>query len=219
MPAPPKLDPHRTAVVAIDMHRGHLDPAVATMPVPADRAAAVVKRAAALFDQLRAIGVPIVHVVTSYRDVAEIASNPFWKAVSGDPSKTRKDGLRHNLQGGPGPEIMPGLCKPQDTVVHGKKRYSSFHNTELEFVLRSRLAVDTVILAGINTNSCILCAAFDSTNRDFRVIVARDAVDTMDGPDMHDFALRLISVTSGWPLSNAEILAAFGRPLAAAVAE
>jgi nicotinamidase-related amidase len=219
MPVPPKLDPARTAVVAIDMHRGHLDPTVATMPVPADRAAAVVQRAAALLNQLRALSVPIVHVVTSYRDVAEIASNPFWKAIAEDPTKTRKDGLRHNLIGGPGPEIMPGLCKPKDIVVHGKKRYSSYHNTELEFVLRSRLDVDTVILAGINTNSCILCAAFDSTNRDFRVVVAHDAVDTMDGPDMHDFALRLMSVTCGWPMTNAEILAAFGRPVAAAVAE
>jgi biuret amidohydrolase len=28
------LDPARTALVAIDMHRGHFDPAVATLPWP-----------------------------------------------------------------------------------------------------------------------------------------------------------------------------------------
>ena len=28
----PPLDAQKTAVVTIDMHRGHLDPAVATMP-------------------------------------------------------------------------------------------------------------------------------------------------------------------------------------------
>ena len=28
-----RLDPKTTAVVSIDMHRGHLDPAVATMPL------------------------------------------------------------------------------------------------------------------------------------------------------------------------------------------
>jgi hypothetical protein len=27
-----RLDPARTAAVAIDMHRGHLDPSVATLP-------------------------------------------------------------------------------------------------------------------------------------------------------------------------------------------
>jgi len=31
-----KLDPRRTALVAIDMHRGHLDPAVATLPLERD---------------------------------------------------------------------------------------------------------------------------------------------------------------------------------------
>lgn len=205
----PILDPARTAAVAIDMHRGHLDPAVATMPIPADRAAAVVARAAALFQDLRRQGVPIVHIVTANRDVTEIASNPFWKAISSDPSKARNTALRHNLIGGPGTEIMPALRDPRDIVVFGKKRYSSYHATDLEFVLRSR-GIETVILTGINTTSCVLCAAFDSTNRDFRVIIARDAVDSMDGPEMHEMALRLMAATCGWPLTNAEILRALG---------
>jgi nicotinamidase-related amidase len=204
----PALDPARTAAVAIDMHRGHLDPAVATMPLPADRAAAVVARTAALFGDLRRLSVPIIHIVTANRDVTEIASNPFWKAIANDPSKARNTALRHNLIGGPGTEIIPALRDPRDIVVFGKKRYSSYHATDLEFVLRSR-GIETVILTGINTTSCVLCAAFDSTNRDFRVIVARDAVDSMDGPEMHEVALRLMAATCGWPLTNAEIVRAF----------
>jgi nicotinamidase-related amidase len=31
------LDPRHTALVAIDMHRGHLDPEVATLPLPSER--------------------------------------------------------------------------------------------------------------------------------------------------------------------------------------
>ena len=38
-----KLDPAKTAVLAIDTHRGHLDPEIATMPVAADIAADVVR--------------------------------------------------------------------------------------------------------------------------------------------------------------------------------
>jgi hypothetical protein len=30
-----RLDPTTTAAIAIDMHRGHLDPSVATLPLPA----------------------------------------------------------------------------------------------------------------------------------------------------------------------------------------
>lgn len=203
-----RLDPKTSAVVAIDMHRGHLDPSVATLPLPAERCGPLIKRAAALFAEARQLGVPVVHVVTEYRDVAEIAANPFWKAIHGDPTKARRGILGHNLAGSPGTEIIPELLDPRDVVVRGKKRFSSFRNTDLEFVLRRRLAVDTLILAGINTSTCVLCAGFEATNRDFRVIVAADAVDSMDGEEMHGFSLRLITAAIGWPLSNAEILRA-----------
>jgi biuret amidohydrolase len=202
------LDPRTTAVVAIDMHRGHLDPVVGTLPLPAERCGPVIQRAADLFTEVRTLGVPIVHVVTEYRDADEIAANPFWKAVHDDPAKARRGILRHNLVGSPGTEIIPELLERRDLVVRGKKRYSVFHATDLEFVLRRRLAVDTLVLAGINTTSCVLCGAFEATNRDFRVVIAADAVDSMDGEEMHRFALRLMGATCGWVLSNAEIVKA-----------
>jgi len=202
------LDPRTTAVVAIDMHRGHLDPVVGTLPLPAERCGPVIQRAADLFTEVRTLGVPIVHVVTEYRDADEIAANPFWKAVHDDPAKARRGILRHNLVGSPGTEIIPELLDRRDLVVRGKKRYSVFHATDLEFVLRRRLAADTLVLAGINTTSCVLCGAFEATNRDFRVVVAADAVDSMDGEEMHRFALRLMGATCGWVLSSAEIVKA-----------
>lgn len=203
-----RLNPTATAVVAIDMHRGHLDPAVATLPLPAERCGPVVKRAAELFGELRTRGVPIVHVVTEYRDPAEIAANPFWTWVHDDPSKARKGILRHNLAGSPGTEIVPELLDPRDLVVRGKKRYNAFHATDLEFVLRRGLGADTLILAGINTSTCVLCSAFEATNRDFRVVVAADAVDSMDGEEMHQFSLKLMAAAVGWPLGNEAIIQA-----------
>jgi len=204
-----RLDPRTTVAVAIDMHRGHLDPAVATLPLPAERCGPVVKRAAALLAGLRERGVPVVHVVTEYREPAEIAANPFWKAAHDDPGKARRGILRHNLAGSPGTEIIAELHDPRDLVVRGKKRYSSFHATDLEFLLR-RLGADTVVLAGVNTTTCVLCAAFEATNLDFRVVIAADAVDSMDGEDMHRFALRLMQAVLGWPLGNEDIFQALG---------
>jgi len=204
-----RLDPRTTVAVAIDMHRGHLDPAVATLPLPTERCGPVIKRAAALLAGLRERAVPVVHVVTEYRDPAEIAVNPFWKAAHDDPGKARRGILRHNLRGNPGTEIIAELHDPRDLVVRGKKRYSSFHATDLEFLLR-RLGAGTVILAGINTTTCVLCAAFEATNLDFRVVIAADAVDSMDGEDMHRFALRLMQAALGWPLGNEDIFQALG---------
>ena len=40
---------------------------------------------------------------------------------------------------------------------------------------------------------------------DFPVIIAADAVDSMDGEEMHRFALRLMTAAIGWPLFNEDI--------------
>ena len=207
----PVLDPARTAVVSIDMHRGHLDPAVATMPLPAELCEPLLVRTRALFDDMRALGVPIIHIVTTYRDVEEISSSPIWMAKSEEASATRRNALRHNLEGGPGVDLMPGLHQPGETILTTKKRYSSFQGTELDWLLHSRFGVDTVILTGVNTNTCVLCAAFEACNRDYRVIVASECVDTMDGSELHEFALISIGASLGWVWDNNAIVAAFAK--------
>ena len=205
-----RLQAPSTALVAVDMHRGHLDPSVATLPLAAERCTPVISRAAKLFHELRAIGIPIIHVVTEYREPEEISSNPFWKAIHDDATKARKGILRHNLAGSQGTEIIPELHARDDLVVRGKKRYSAFYATDLEFLLR-RLGIDTVILAGINTTTCVLCTAFEASNRDFRVVIASEAVDSMDGEEMHRFALRLLGAAVGWVWTNEEIVKAMRR--------
>ncbi len=205
-----RLDPKTTAVVAIDMHRGHLDPAVATLPLPAERCAPLIARARALFTALRAIHVPVVHVVTVARDPQETLANPFWNAIADDPTKKRSGNRRHNVVGMPGTQVIPDLLDTSDFIVNTKKRYSSFLYTDLDFLLSRRLKVETVILAGVNTTSCVMCASFEATNLDYRVVIASDACDTVDGPEAHDFALKLMSNITGWPMTNEAILAAFG---------
>lgn len=209
------LDPHNTALVSIDMHRGHLDPSVATMPLPAERCGPLLVRTQELFEHVRHMDVPIIHVVSTYRDEQELSSSPIWKAKSEDPSATRRNAMRHNLIGGPGTEIMPGLHQTGDVVVTSKKRYSSFLGTELDWLLRSRFAVDTVILTGVNTNTCVLCAAFDACNRDYRVIVAEECVDTMDGEALHRFALESIKASLAWVWDNSTIVQALATHQAA----
>lgn len=188
-------------LVAIDMHRGHLDPAVATMPVAADRARAVVERSARIFDRARAAGIPVVHVVTVYRRPSEAESNPFWASKR---SGTRARSAEHNMEGSPGTQIIPELYRPGDVVVNTKKRYSAFLHTDLEFVLRDHGA-RTVLLAGINTNSCVLCNAFEVVNRDFELVLLEECVETMDGPEAHAMALKLMQVCLGRVLRWEEI--------------
>ena len=187
----------RPVLVSVDMHRGHLDPDVAALPLPAERSRALIARSAPIFDALRTAGVPVVQVVTVYRTPQESESNPFW---GGKRSATRARSHEHNLLGSPGTEVVPELYAPTDIVVNTKKRYSAYLHTDLEFVLRD-LGARTVLLAGVNTNSCILCTSFETVNRDFELIVMKDCVDTMDGEEAHRMALTLIETCLGRVMS------------------
>ena len=202
-----KLSSRRIAVVTIDCHRGHLDPAVATMPLAAAKAAQVVAANASLLSGVRALGIPVIHVMTSYRNSAEIAGNPWWASVAGTTA-TRKNVLIHQVAGSPGLEIMPELLEPSDLVVSTKKRYDCFIATDLDHVLHA-LDIDTIVLTGINTNSCVLATAISASTRDYAVIVVRDCVDTMD-EDLHDAALDIIDRAFGWTMTSKELLDSLG---------
>ena len=199
------VDDVRAAVVGIDLHRGHLDPAVATMPLESPRAQRVVEANRRLFDACRTRGMPIVHLVTRYRDAQEIRSNAFWRTRAENPDNPRRNVLRHNLMELPGCTIMPGLQQPQDWIVDTKKRYDCFVGTDLDFVLRSH-GVNTLIVTGVNTNSCVLSTVTAACSRDYAVIVVSDCVDTMDGPALHDAALACIRTAFGFVLRTEELL-------------
>lgn len=202
---PRNFDPQRAAVVTIDMHRGHLDPAVATMPLARGAAARVVAANRRLVVAAREHRVPVIHVVTGYHGVEEIASNPWWASVAGSDA-TRANVLRHQLPGSPGLEVMPELLEASDIVIRNKKRYDSFAATELDHVLRSR-DLDTVLLTGVNTNSCVIATTIAGNTRDYSMVVVEDCVDTMD-PSLHDAALAVIRQAFGWVATTDQVVAA-----------
>lgn len=205
------VDDIRAAAIAIDCHRGHLDPSVATMPAPADVAARLTAANKHFLAACRAVEIPVIHCVTTYRDVAEIRANPFWRELAEDPEGTRKNVLRHNLAGSPGCTIMPGLLDPErDSVVDTKKRYDCFVATDLDFRLKA-LAVNTVLLTGINTNSCVLATAIAANVRDYAVVVVEDCVDTMDGSTHHEAGLLCVRTAFGFVMKADEVLALVRR--------
>ncbi len=191
------FDSMRPAVVAIDCHRGHLDPEVATMPVPPETAQRLIEANGRFFERCRQLSVPVIHLVTSYRDATEIRSNPFWRTRADDPNATRKNVERHNLEGSVGCEIIPSLYdKDRDWVVDSKKRYDCFVGTDLDFVLRSH-GINTMLITGVNTNSWVLCTVAAANVRDYAAVVVEDCVDTMDGRDLDDAALLWIRTVLG----------------------
>jgi nicotinamidase-related amidase len=201
------LDEVRPAVVAIDLHRGHLDMDVATLPAPPEVAARVVAANTSFNKRCRALGIPIVHVVSQYRDPLETAGNPYWRTKADRAGDTRANQFRHNLAGSPGTEIMPGLHEPGDLVIDSKKRKDCFYATDLDFALRAR-GVNLLLLTGVNTNSCVLCTAATANTLDYLPVVVEDCTGSMDGEDRHDAALLCIRTALGFAMPQDEVFAA-----------
>jgi len=187
----------RPAIVTIDLHRGHLDPAVATLPLPASSAMALVERVVPLLKTYRSLSVPVVHLITAYRDQSEILSNAYWWFQAQQPNSPRRRIADHNVIGGPGLTLMPGICEQGDVIIDTKKRYDCFIGTDLEFVLRSGRH-DSLVLLGVNTNSCVIATAIAASVRDFAVFVVEEGVDTMMGPELDAAARQVIDGSFGW---------------------
>ncbi len=199
------VSPLRPALLAIDLHRGHLDLSVATMPTSAECAARVLAANARLMGWCRTAGIPVIHMLTCYNDAAEIRANPYWSAAAEKPGNTRRNAMRHNLKGGPGVHVMPEVYDARDFVVDTKKRYDCFIATDLDFLLRTH-GINALLITGVNTNSCVLATTIAASVRDYAAIVVEDCVDTMDTPDLHTAALACIRTAFGTVLTTDAIM-------------
>ncbi|NHN43001.1 cysteine hydrolase [Halorubellus sp. JP-L1] len=195
----------KTAILTVDLHHGHLDPEIATLPVPESTRERVVEHAETLVTRARDAGYPVIHVTTGYRDAREILSNPKWSATEESEGDSRESISEHNIIGSKGLDILPELHEPEDVVLQPKKRYSPFVDTDIEFVLRTH-DVEKLVIAGVNTNTCVQCTCFEATNRDYEAVVVEDCVGSMDGEEFHEFGLMNIDQALGRVLSLEEAL-------------
>jgi len=207
-----QLSPSDTAIVTVDMHRGHLDPTVATMPTSAEDSTRVTEAAKDVLQFARSQGIPIIHVVLTFRKIpgrgSEGMSAPFWAAISDIVDETnrltpdRKSTVNeHNLSGSPGTEVMPELYESSDYLIDNKKRLDCFMGTDLDLLL-SNLGIKSVCLMGVNTNTCVLNTAFTAHNKNYRTVVLSDCVASMYGDDLHELGLQNVQRCLGWVIDN-----------------
>jgi nicotinamidase-related amidase len=206
------LDPRQTAIVTVDMHRGHLDMDLATMPTTPEDARRVISAARDVLDFARSQGVPIIHVVLTYRMLpglgSESMTHPFWRAVAEIKEEEnrltpgRKSTVtHHNIQGSRGTEIIPELFSPSDLVIDNKKRLDCFYGTDLDMLLEN-VGATNICLMGINTNTCVLNTSFTAFNKNYRVVVLSECVASMYGEDLHVLGLQNIARCLGWVVDN-----------------
>lgn len=102
----------------------------------------------------------------------------------------------HMLEGTWGAQIIDELSpEPQDYVIK-KKLFNGFIHTDLQQVLFD-LKVNTLIMTGWRTHVCVAQTAIEAFHRNYRVIVARDAVNSTTQRE-HEFGLDLMDANYGF---------------------
>jgi ureidoacrylate peracid hydrolase len=201
------LDPHKTALVVIDMQYAFMDEAVGHAVCPAARD--IVPAINRLADALRTAGGGVFWIKTtcderSMREwsVAHEMSSPKWRAK-------RIEAL---AAGSPGHALWAELdVRPEDEIVE-KFRFSGFLPGTSELPNRLRAGgFDTVLITGTVTNVCCESSARDAMMTNFKTIMVSDGNAAMT-QDEHDAALTAFYNIFGDVMDTDMIIAALKRP-------
>lgn len=180
------IDPHleprwgSAALVTIDMQRdfrtdGPYGLAGTTEIIPSLRV---------LLDAFRSAGRPIVHIVRLYQgdDVDRVRRTLVAGGADFVRPGTEGRLLAPGLLPGDGPDLDDKLLldgRPQvlgpDEYALFKPRWGAFYRTPLDELLREH-GVDTLVFAGCNLPNCPRASLIEASERDYRVVLATDAV-------------------------------------------
>ena len=217
-PTPISFDPHRTAVIVIDMQNdfgtpgGMFDSAgINIAPIRQ-----IVKPIAAVLDEARAAGMVVIYTKQEHSpDLSDAGgpSTPHWvkhqriglgrEGTAPDGSPTRVL-VRDTWNTAIVPDLTP---KPGDLVV-GKHRFNAFHGTALDSILRGR-GIETLVFVGATTSICVESTLRDAMFRDYFCIILEDCTAEPIAHEAsrsnHDATILNIEVLFGWVADSAKL--------------
>lgn len=161
---------HRAALLLVDLQRAFCseDGSVARQGRDVSSCRAAARRALTLIPAARHAGLPVLWTRMCYR--ADYADGGLLVHEL-RPALKELGALR---DGSPDAELVPEADVRGEDLVVAKQRYSAFHGTLLESLLRAR-DVDTLLVAGVTTSMCVESTVRDAAQRDFRCFVVADA--------------------------------------------
>lgn len=165
-----RADPHKTALVVVDLQNAFMMPGVAH--ALCEMAPSVVPNVNRLAVALRAAGGAVVWVRTTATHACLTEWSQYYEHLTPAQQDKRVEAL---ADGSPGHQFWPELdIRPEDLIVT-KLRYSAFIQgaSDIETQLRAR-GVDTVLITGTVTNVCCESTARDAMMRNFRTIMVSD---------------------------------------------
>ena len=200
------IAPRRTAVLVIDMQVDFASPNGALGGfVDFSTVGPALAAAERLTEAARSAGAPVVFVGLKTEAGSD---SPAWRERmrrrGGDPDD--ESGLCR--AGTPGVAFFGPKPLAGEAVVF-KTRYSGFHDTDLDAVLK-RLGVDTLVVCGLTTECCVDSTVRDAFHRDYHVFIAADACAAYE-PDFHEPPLKSLEANCAFLTSVDAVAAAWAE--------
>jgi nicotinamidase/pyrazinamidase len=104
----------------------------------------------------------------------------------------------HSIWGTKGSEVVDDLKPEPMDIILPKRRFSAFFKTDLDHTLRV-LDANTIIVAGMTTEVCVLMTAMEGLCHDFFVIILEDCTASQS-KEMHQSCLNLYRDFALYPL-------------------
>ena len=187
-----KVDPTHTALLVIDMQNDFCAPGglVDRGGRDVSGVADMEPRLARLIAVARKAAVRIIFVRCSYSTDTNVYLSDVWLEQA-----ARRQGSGYTLSpvcqdGTWGCDYFGAVHPEPDDIIVVKHRYSAFHGTDLELILRAN-GVRTVVLTGVSTHVCVETSARDAFVRDFYSVIASDATAAYSSEE-HERALAVL---------------------------
>lgn len=130
---------------------------------------AIIEKTAALIKQCRQKGIPIIYTRHLNRGDAVGLANREPLNENGEP-------LYYHT-GTEAIDIMEEVKPEPGDIIIDKYRYSGFHESSLELMLKS-LQVNHLIIGGVLTDVCVISTAMDAYYRDYQINLVKDMCGT-----------------------------------------
>jgi nicotinamidase-related amidase len=156
----------RKAVIVIDMLNDFV-----TGKLKCERGTHIIPKIKKLVIAARQHGVPVIYSNDAHLPVDEEVVAKWGK---------------HAIKGTRGAQVIPELSSTKKDYIVEKRTYSGFFETGLDTLLRSLYkgeGVRTIILTGLHTNMCVRHTAADAFFRGYKIIIAKDGVESFTKED------------------------------------
>lgn len=200
----------RPALLVIDMQHDFLDQGA---PLEAAGGRDIIPAVARTVAAARQAGVPVIFTQEAHRpgrvDSGREADPGTGSAYYHQDAAGMMPLPEHCVEGTRGIEIADGVGYQAGDLRIVKRRYSCFLGTDLDLLLRG-LAVQTLLLTGVDSNVCVLWTTGDGFQLDYHVRVIEDCTAGTTQEEHEAALLILRALTMGRPIYSAEVIAALG---------